>query len=98
MGLMPANQMRDPASIAAYNLIPAESKVRTPSADNSQHSFKSLLVIMTPQPLTNSEVSNFNAGATLLCRTDNPSQGTNFKKMTKGLGTLTVGDLDKSIR
>ena len=36
---------------------------------------------------------------TLLTRTDNPSQqGTNFHKMTRGRGTLTVNGLDTLVK
>lgn len=49
--------------------------------------------------LTATEIQNYNNGATLLARTDNPSQqGTNFHKMTRGRGTLVVSGLDTLVK
>lgn len=96
MGLIKPEDMTDPASIAAYNLIPQGERQRIPSADISPKSFRTLLIVMADRPLTDSEITAYNAGATLLTRTDNPTQsGTNFNKMTKGKGVLLVGGLDK---
>lgn len=95
MGLMAASEMTDPASLDAYAQIPSEQKPRVPDASGSQHAFRALLLILSDRPLTATEIKNYNDGATLLARTDNPSQqGTNFHKMTGGRGTLVVNGLD----
>lgn len=94
MGLLDPSEMSDPASIAAYNLIPQANRQRIPSVATSPKVFRTLLIVMTDRPLADTEITSYNAGATLLARTDNPTQpGTNFKKMTKGKGTLLVGGL-----
>lgn len=99
MGLMDASEMTDPASLDAYALIPADQKPRVPSAVNSQKAFRVLLLILSDRPLTATEIQNYNNGATLLARTDNPSQqGTNFHKMTRGRGTLVVSGLDTLVK
>lgn len=99
MGLMDASEMTDPASLDAYALIPADQKPRVPSAATSQRAFRTLLLILSDRPLTATEIQNYNNGATLLTRTDNPSQqGTNFHKMTRGRGTLTVNGLDTLVK
>ena len=99
MGLMDASEMTDPASLDAYALIPADQKPRVPSATTSQKTFRVLLLILSDRPLTATEIQNYNNGATLLARTDNPSQqGTNFHKMTRGRGTLTVNGLDTLVK
>lgn len=99
MGLMAASEMTEPASINAYNLIPAAQKERTPNAAAAQKSFRTLLLIITDRPLTVDEINSYNGGATLLTRTDNPSQaGTNFHKMTSGRGTLTVSGLNQLVK
>ncbi|MNH16837.1 hypothetical protein D3C79_764870 [compost metagenome] len=95
MGLMDSAEMTDPASLNAYALIPDDQKPRVPAAADAQKQFRALLLILSDRPLTATEIKNYNDGATLLVRTDNPSQqGTNFHKMTQGRGTLLVGDLD----
>ena len=99
MGLMDASEMTDLASLDAYVLIPADQKPRVPSAVNSQKAFRVLLLILSDRPLTATEIQNYNNGATLLARTDNPSQqGTNFHKMTRGRGTLVVSGLDTLVK
>lgn len=99
MGLMDASEMTDPASLDAYALIPVDQKPRVPSAATSQKAFRTLLLILSDRPLNATEIQNYNNGATLLTRTDNPSQqGTNFHKMTRGRGTLTVNALDTLVK
>lgn len=95
MGLMDASEMTDPASLDAYALIPDDQKPRVPDVADSQKQFRALLLILSDRPLTATEIRDYNDGATLLARTDNPSQqGTNFHKMTGGRGTLVVDGLD----
>ncbi|MFM5134984.1 Ig-like domain-containing protein [Aeromonas rivipollensis] len=99
MGLMESSEMTDPASLAAYALIPADQKPRVPDAASAQKEFRTLLLILSDRSLTATEIQNYNNGATLLARTDNPSQqGTNFHKMTGGRGTLVVSGLDTLIK
>lgn len=99
MGLMAASEMTDPASINAYNLIPATQKVRVPDVATAQKSFRSLLLVVTDRALTIDEINGYNGGATLLTRIDNPTQaGTNFHKMTGGRGTLFVGGLAQLVK
>lgn len=95
MGLMESSEMTDQASIDAYNLIPIEQQIRTPNSTDSQKEFRVLLLILSDRDLTATEIENYNNGATLLARTDNPTQqGTNFHKMTRGRGTIKVNELD----
>lgn len=99
MGLMDASEMTDPASLDAYGLIPADQKPRVPTAADAQKQFRVLLLILSDRALTASEIKNYNDGATLLVRTDNPSQqGTNFHKMTGGRGTMVIGELDTLLK
>ncbi len=99
MGLMESSEMTDPASLAAYDLIPADQKPRVPDAASAQKEFRTLLLILSDRALTATEIQNYNNGATLLARTDNPSQqGTNFHKMTGGRGTLVVSGLDTLVK
>ncbi len=99
MGLMDSAEMTDPASLNAYALIPADQKPRVPGATTAQREFRVLLLVLSDRSLTATEIKNYNNGATLLARTDNPSQqGTNFHKMTGGRGTLVVSGLDTLVK
>lgn len=99
MGLMEVSEMTDPASLDAYALIPDDQKPRVPDAAAAQREFRVLLLILSDRALNATEIRDYNDGATLLVRTDNPSQqGTNFHKMTGGRGTLVIGDLDTLVK
>jgi len=99
-GAIPASEIKDPESLAIYNDSRFTNKTRTPNSSNSQKSFKSLVVVMSTSDLTETEITTFKNRISNITRT--PSQGTtntgyqNMYNKTRGLLTLSIGELDKS--
>jgi trimeric autotransporter adhesin len=98
MGFIDASQITSTSGIAAYNSIPAASKPRVPSAANSQHHFKALFVVMSSTTLTSTEKANYNAGLSNFQSKDTTAWAYNFFRVTKGLGTLSVDNLNNCVR
>ncbi|AOW08850.1 hypothetical protein [Flavobacterium gilvum] len=99
-GAIPASEIKDPESLAIYNDPRFTNKTRIPNSSNSQKSFKSLVVVMSTSNLTDTEITDFKTRIANITRT--PSQGTtnsgyqNIYNKSKGLLTLTIGELDKA--
>jgi hypothetical protein len=98
MGFIDASQIVSTPGLAAYNSIPAASKTRVPSAAGSQHHFKTLFVVMSTAPLTTTEKSSYNAGLTNFQSKDTTAWAVNFFRVTKGLGTLSVDNLNNCVK
>ena len=98
MGFIDASQITSSAGLAAYNSIPAASKPRVPSASGSQHHFKTLFVVMSAAPLTATEKNSYNAGLSNFQSKDTTAWAYNFFRATKGLGTLSVDNLNKCVK
>jgi hypothetical protein len=99
-GAIPASDIKDTESLAIYNDSRFINKTRTPNSSNSQKSFKSLVVIMSTSDLTETEITTFKNRISNITRT--PSQGTtntgyqNMYNKSRGLLTLSIGELDKA--
>jgi hypothetical protein len=99
-GAIPASEIKDTESLAIYNDSRFINKTRTPNSSNSQKSFKSLVVIMSTSDLTETEITTFKNRISNITRT--PSQGTtntgyqNMYNKSRGLLTLSIGELDKA--
>jgi hypothetical protein len=99
-GAIPASEIKDAESLAIYNDSRFTTKTRTPNSTNSQKSFKSLVVVMAKSDLTETEITTLKNRIANITRT--PSQGTtntgyqNMYNKSKGLLTLTIGELDKA--
>jgi len=99
-GAIPASEIKDTESLAIYNDPRYTNKTRIPNNTNSQKSFKSLVVVMSTTDLTEAETTAFKNRIANITRT--PSQGTtnagyqNMYNKSKGLLTLTIGELDKA--
>ncbi|OHT45196.1 hypothetical protein B0A71_18410 [Flavobacterium tructae] len=98
-GAIPASEIKDAESLAIYNDPRFTNKTRIPNSTNSQKSFKSLLVVMNPTTLTDTEIKSYKDQIANVTRT--PAQGVttgyqNLYNKSRGLLTLTIGNLDKS--
>jgi hypothetical protein len=99
-GAIPASEIKDAESLVIYNDSRFTNKTRTPNSSNSQKNFKSLVVVMSPSDLTETEITTFKNRISNITRT--PSQGTtntgyqNLYNKTGGLLTLSIGELDKA--
>jgi hypothetical protein len=99
-GAIPASEIKDSESLAIYNDSRFTNKTRTPNSSNSQKSFKSLVVVMGNSDLTETEITTFKNRISNITRT--PAQGTtnkgyqNIYNKTRGLLTLSIGELDKA--
>jgi hypothetical protein len=99
-GAIPATEIKDVESLAIYNDSRFTTKTRTPDSSISQKSFKSLVVVMGTAELTDTEKTTLKNRIANITRT--PSQGTtntgyqNMYNKSKGLLTLTIGELDKA--
>ena len=98
MGFIDAAQITSASGIAAYNSISVASKPRVPSAAISQHHFKALFVMMSAAPLSSSERNSYNAGLTNFQSKDTTAWAYNFFRVTKGLGTFSVDNLNNCIK
>jgi hypothetical protein len=96
-GAIPASEITDPASLAIYNDSRYKNKVRTPSSATSQKTFKSLVVVLTPQDLNPTEITSFKTkiGNITTQSTVNPIYQ-NMKVKSRGHLTLNIGGLDAS--
>jgi hypothetical protein len=96
-GAIPASEIKDPASLAIYNDSRYTNKVRNPSSATSQKTFKSLVVVLTPQDLSPTEISSFKTKIGHIT-----TQGTvdpiyqNMKVKSRGHFVLNIGGLDAS--
>lgn len=99
-GAIPASEIKDPESLAIYNDSRFTNKTRIPNSSNSQKNFKSLVVVMGTSDLTETEISTLKNRISNITRTS--SQGTtntgyqNMYNKTRGLLTLSIGELDKA--
>lgn len=99
-GAIPASEIKDPESLAIYNDSRFINKTRIPNSSNSQKNFKSLVVVMSTADLTDTEITTFKNRIANITRT--PSQGTtnsgyqNMYNKSRGLLTLSIGELDKA--
>lgn len=99
-GAIPASEIKDAESLAIYNDSRFTNKTRIPNSSNSQKNFKSLVVVMGKSDLTDTEISDFKKRISNITRT--PDQGTtnaayqNIYNKTRGLLTLSIGELDEA--
>lgn len=99
-GAIPASEIKDAESLAIYNDSRFTNKTRIPNSSNSQKNFKSLVVVMSLSDLTDTEITTFKSRINNITRT--PAQGTtntgyqNIYNKTRGLLTLSIGELDKA--
>ncbi|MDR6845128.1 hypothetical protein [Flavobacterium granuli] len=99
-GAIPASEIKDSESLAIYNDSRFTNKTRTPNSTNSQKNFKSLVLVMGSSDLTDAETTTLKNRISNITRT--PAQGTtntgyqNIYNKTKGLLTLSIGELDKA--
>jgi hypothetical protein len=96
-GAIPASEITDPASLAIYNDSRFVNKVRIPNSATSQKTFKSLVVVITPQALTAAEISSFKTkiGHITTQEAIDPIYQ-NMKAKSRGHFTLNIGGLDAS--
>ncbi|PIF30158.1 hypothetical protein CLU81_0565 [Flavobacterium sp. 9] len=97
MGAIPASEIKDKASLGIYNDSRYTDKVRIPNSAQAQKKFNSLIVVVSPSVLTETENANFKKKIENITRTGTtvPYKGfQNIWEKTKGLVTLTIGDLD----
>lgn len=75
--------------------IKAEFGERNPSNANSQKRFRSLVLVVTPHPLTTSEWHIIDTSSKIfgLNKDDADSNNYNFWEATKGIGYMQTGDL-----
>lgn len=99
-GAIPASDIKDAESLKIYNDSRFTNKTRVPNSTNSQKSFRSLVIIMSTSDLTDTEITTFKTRIANITRT--PAQGTtnsgyqNFHNKTRGLLTLSIGEVDKA--
>jgi hypothetical protein len=96
-GAIPASEITDPASLAIYNDSRFVNKVRIPNSATSQKTFKSLVVVITPQALTAAEIGSFKTKIGHI--TTQEAVGPiyqNMKAKSRGHFTLNIGGLDAS--
>jgi len=95
MGLIPASQITDPESLAIYNDSRYTDKIRIPNSTNSQKSFNSLLVVLTPTELSETEISSYKTKIDHITRIGvTPIGYQNLSEKTNGKATLTIGNLN----
>ncbi len=71
---------------------------RNPSSTTSQKDFKLLIVVLTPAALTNDQWTLVNQHAEEFTRVgDNGNSTYNFYEATRGIGTLTTGNLNAAV-
>jgi hypothetical protein len=96
-GAIPASEITDPASLAIYNDSRYTNKVRTPSSATSQKTFKSLVVVLTPQDLNPTEITSFKAKiGHITTQTIVDPIYQNMKVKSRGHFVLNIGGLDTS--
>lgn len=101
-GAIPASEIKDAESLAIYNDPRFTNKTRTPNSTNAQKKFKSLVVVMSPAALTNAEIDTYKNRIANIIRT--PAEGAtntgyqNLYNKSRGLLTLSIGNLDKSAK
>lgn len=96
-GAIPASEITDPASLAIYNDSRYVNKVRIPSSATSQKIFRSLVIVLTPQALTSTEITSFKTKIghiTTQEKVDPIYQ--NMKAKSRGHFVLNIGGLDAS--
>lgn len=102
-GAIPASQIKDAASLNIYNdPLYVGSKTRIPDSSTAQKHFKSLVLVLSQEQLSTAEIKTYKDAIANITRT--PSQGAtnpayqNIYNKTNGLMSLSVGELDKSIK
>lgn len=95
MGLIPASQITDPESLAIYNDSRYTDKVRVPNDVNAQKTFNSLVVVLTPTALSETEITNYKTKIDHITRTGVAPIGyQNLWEKTNGKATLNIGNLN----
>ena len=96
-GAIPASEIKDPESLAIYNDSRFTNKVRTPSSTTSQKIFKSLVVVLTPQALTTTEISTYKTRIDHITTKETVKPVyQNMKVKSRGHFELNIGGLDSS--
>jgi hypothetical protein len=95
MGLIPASQITDPESLAIYNDSRYVDKIRIPNGLDAQKSFNSLMVVITPTELTETEINNYKTKIDHITRTGaTPIGYQNLWEKTNGKAILNIGSLN----